>query len=90
VEHTLLPLFAASSNLTEWQSHDKGPPLGRATMPAAVIIGLIVVAIVAGTAISLRTTARTGMPSKEVLDRATRRSRELEASEKAEQADRSD
>jgi hypothetical protein len=28
------------------------------------------------------------MPSKEVLDRATKRSRELEAREKAEQADR--
>jgi hypothetical protein len=90
VEHTLLPLFAASSNLTEWQSHDKGPPLGRATMPAAVIIGLIVVAIVAGTAISLRTTARTGMPSKEVLDRAARRSRELEAGDKADPADQAD
>jgi hypothetical protein len=59
-------------------------------MSAAVVIGLIVVAIVAGTAISLRSTARTGMPSKEVLDRAKQRSRELEAGEKAEQPDRSD
>jgi len=59
-------------------------------MPTAVIVGLIVVAIVAGTAISLRTTARTGMPSKEVLDRAAQRARELEAREKAEQPDRND
>jgi hypothetical protein len=56
-------------------------------MSAAVVIGLIVVAIVAGTAISLRTTARTGMPPKEVLDRATQRSRELEAREKADRSD---
>jgi mannose/fructose/N-acetylgalactosamine-specific phosphotransferase system component IID len=57
-------------------------------MPSAVIIGLIVIAVVAGTVVSLRTTAKTGMPSKEVLDRASQRSRELEAQEKAEQADR--
>jgi len=59
-------------------------------MPSAVVIGLIVVAVVAGTVISLRTTARTGMPPKEVLDRASQRSRELEAREKAEQTDRND
>jgi len=59
-------------------------------MPTALIIGLIVVAIVAGTAISLRTTARTGMPPKEVLDRAAQRARELEAREKAEQPDGND
>jgi hypothetical protein len=59
-------------------------------MPVPVVIGLIVVAIVAGTVVSLRTTARSGMPSKEVLERAAQRSRELEASEKAEQPDRSD
>jgi|KBSSwiStaDraftv2_1062776.scaffolds.fasta_scaffold05685_3 hypothetical protein len=59
-------------------------------MPTAVVIALVVVAIVAGTAISLRTTARTGMPSKEVLDRAAQRSRELDAREKAEHPDRND
>ena len=59
-------------------------------MPAAVVIGLIVIAVVAGTVVSLRTTARTGMPSKEVLERAAQRSRELETREKAEQPDRSD
>jgi hypothetical protein len=56
-------------------------------MSPAIIIGLIVVAVVGTTIVSLRTTARTGMPSKEVLDRATRRAQELEADEKAEQTD---
>jgi hypothetical protein len=59
-------------------------------MSTALIILLIVIAVVAGTVITLRTTARSGMPSKEVLDRATRRSRELDAREKAEQTDRID
>ncbi|HEV7448261.1 MAG TPA: DUF2897 family protein [Steroidobacteraceae bacterium] len=59
-------------------------------MSTALVILLIVIAVVAGTVITLRTTARSGMPSKEVLDRATRRSRELDAREKAEQADRND
>jgi hypothetical protein len=57
-------------------------------MSTAIVVLLIVIAVLAGTVISLRTTARSGMPSKEVLDRATKRSRELEAREKAEQADR--
>jgi len=59
-------------------------------MPAAVVIGLIVIAVVAGTVISVRTTARSGMPSKDVLERAAQRSRELAAREQAEQADRND
>ena len=59
-------------------------------MPAGLVIGLIVVAVVAGTVVSLRTTAKSGMPSKEVLDRAAQRSRELDAREKAEQPDRND
>jgi len=59
-------------------------------MSVPIVIGLIVIAIVAGTVISLRTTARSGMPSKEVLERATRRARELEAGERAEQTDHSD
>ena len=57
-------------------------------MSTAIVVLLIVIAVLAGTVISLRTTARSGMPSKEVLDRATQRSRELDAREKAEQADR--
>jgi Protein of unknown function (DUF2897) len=59
-------------------------------MSTAVVILLVVIALVAGTVVSLRTTAKSGMPSKDVLDRATQRSRELEAREKAEQADRRD
>ena len=59
-------------------------------MSTALVILLIVIALVAGTVVSLRTTAKSGMPSKEVLDRATQRSRELEAREKAEQANRPD
>jgi hypothetical protein len=58
-------------------------------MPTAVVIGLVVLAV-AGTVITLRTTARTGMPSKEVLERAAQRSRELEAREQAEEAERND
>jgi hypothetical protein len=58
-------------------------------MPVSVVIGLIVIAV-AGTVVSLRTTARTGMPSKEVLERAAQRARELEAREKADEADPND
>ena len=57
-------------------------------MSTAIIILLIVIALVAGTVVSLRATAKSGMPSKEVLDRATQRSRELAAHEKAEHANR--
>ena len=59
-------------------------------MSTALVILLIVIALVAGIVVSLRTTAKSGMPSKEVLDRATQRSRELEAREKAERANRPD
>jgi hypothetical protein len=58
-------------------------------MPTAVVIGLVVIAV-AGTVLSLRTTARSGMPSKEVLERAAQRSRELEARQRTEQGDRND
>jgi hypothetical protein len=57
-------------------------------MSAAIIIALVVIALIAGTIISLRTTAKTGMPPKDVLERAAKRSRELEAREKAEQSQR--
>lgn len=52
-------------------------------MSTAIIIALIVVAIVAGTIFTLKTTTRMGMPSKEVLDRASRRTREHEAGKTA-------
>jgi hypothetical protein len=54
-------------------------------MFTALVVILIVVAIVAGTILTLRTTARQGMPSKDVLDRATRRTREQDARDETEQ-----
>jgi hypothetical protein len=53
-------------------------------MSTALIAILIVVAIVAGTILTLRKTARQGMPSKEVLERATQRSREQDARDETE------
>ena len=53
-------------------------------MYTALIVALIVMAIIAGTVVTLRRTTQMGMPSKEVLERAARRSRELEAAEKTE------
>ena len=54
------------------------------TMSTALIAILIVVAIVAGTILTLRRTARQGMPSKDVLARATQRSREQDARDETE------
>jgi hypothetical protein len=59
-------------------------------MSTTIVVILVVVALLAGITISLRSSARTGMPSKEVLERAAQRSRELDAREKAEQSDRGD
>jgi len=53
-------------------------------MTTAIIVGIIVVAFVVSGILKLRSTARTGMPSQDVLDRATQRARELEAAEKRE------
>ena len=55
----------------------------RLAMPTGVIIALIVIALVGGTVFTLRSTARTGIPSKDVLERAARRSQELDARERA-------
>ena len=52
------------------------------SMVTAVVLGILVVALIVGTIMTLRSSARTGMPSKDVLDRATRRARELESQEK--------
>lgn len=49
---------------------------------AVVIIIVVVIALIVGTVVSLRSSAKTGMPSKDVLERATRHARELEAREK--------
>jgi hypothetical protein len=51
----------------------------------ALIVILVVIATVVGTILTLRTTAKQGMPSKDVLDRASQRSREQDARDEAEQ-----
>jgi hypothetical protein len=48
-------------------------------MATALIAIVIVVAIIAGAVLSLRKSAKTGMPSQDVLDRASRRAREQES-----------
>ncbi len=53
-------------------------------MTTAIVATLVVLAFLAGTIYTLRKNAKTGMPSQEVLDRATRRARELEEEERAE------
>jgi hypothetical protein len=54
-------------------------------MSKALIVILIVIATVVGTILTLRTTAKQGMPSKDVLDRASQRTREQDARDEAEQ-----
>jgi hypothetical protein len=51
-------------------------------MFTAVVLIVVLVVLVAGGVMSLRNSAKTGMPSKDVLERATRRARELESKEK--------
>ena len=57
-------------------------------MTTAIIVTVIVVAFLAGTILSLRRSTRTGMPPKDVLDRATQRARELESQEQSEDSRR--
>jgi len=47
-----------------------------------VIIIAVVLIVLAGTILTLLRSTRTGMPSKDVLERAQRRTRELESKEK--------
>jgi hypothetical protein len=54
-------------------------------MTKAIVVFVIVCAFIAGTIFALRSRAREGMPSKDVLERATRRARELEEQEKSEE-----
>jgi hypothetical protein len=51
-------------------------------MLKAVLIIALVLAVLVGGILNLRRSARTGMPSDEVLKRASQRARELEAAEK--------
>jgi len=53
-------------------------------MSTALVVFLIVIAIVAGTIVTLKTTARQGLPSKDVMDRAKQRAREQDARDEAE------
>jgi hypothetical protein len=46
------------------------------------IIIVVVLIVLAGTVLSLLRSTRTGMPSQDVLDRAQRRARELDDSER--------
>lgn len=54
-------------------------------MTTALIVILIVIATVVGTIMTLRTTTRQGMPSKDVMERASQRTREQDARDEAEQ-----
>jgi len=56
-----------------------------AVMSTAIVVFLVVIAIVAGTIVTLRTTARQGLPSKDVMDRARQRAREQNARDEEEQ-----
>ncbi len=51
-------------------------------MSTAIIVTIVVLAFLAGTLYTLRKNAKTGMPSQDVLDRATQRARELESQER--------
>jgi Protein of unknown function (DUF2897) len=53
---------------------------------AIIIIGLVVALLIGGL-LTLRSSARTGMPNREVLERAAKRARE-QAGEDAEDEDR--
>jgi multisubunit Na+/H+ antiporter MnhC subunit len=57
-------------------------------MVTAIVVTIIVFALLVGTIMSLRRSAKTGMPSRETLERATQRARELEEEEKIEQGER--
>ena len=54
-------------------------------MVIAIIVFVVVIAFVAGGVLALRRSANQGMPSKDVLERAKRRARELEEQEKSEE-----
>lgn len=53
-------------------------------MRLAVILIVIVLAVIVSTLLTLRRSAKTGMPPPDVLERAQRRARELEAKERRE------
>jgi hypothetical protein len=46
---------------------------------AAIVTSVVVIVLIVGGVLSLRASAKIGMPSKDVLDRASRRARKREA-----------
>jgi cbb3-type cytochrome oxidase subunit 3 len=54
-------------------------------MTKAIVVFVILLAFIAGTIFALRSRAREGMPSQDVLDRAKERARKLEEQEKSEE-----
>jgi cbb3-type cytochrome oxidase subunit 3 len=54
-------------------------------MTKAIVVFVILLAFIAGTLFALRSRAKEGMPSQDVLDRAKQRARELEEKEKSEE-----
>jgi len=57
-------------------------------MSVAIIIIVVAVGFLVGGIMALRSSSKTGMPSQEVLDRATQRARKLDAAEQESNRDR--
>ena len=55
-------------------------------MAKAIIIIVLVLAVLIGGLLTLRSSARTGLPSREVLERAARRAREQAAKDAEDEA----
>ncbi len=53
----------------------------------AILIIVLVVGVLVGGLLSLRSSTRTGMPDADVLNRAQKRARELDAGEKKDDQD---
>ncbi len=51
-------------------------------MTTMIVIIVVVIIVLVGTVLSLLSSARTGMPSQDVLERARRRAQQLDAEEK--------
>jgi hypothetical protein len=54
-------------------------------MTTAIVVFVIVLAALVGTLVNVRRSAKTGMPSQDVLDRAKERARQLEEEERREE-----
>ena len=47
-------------------------------MVTAIIVTIVIIAVLGGLVLSLLRSTKTGMPSRDVLDRAARRARQLD------------